>query len=225
MLGCVVLTTAQQQNNNLCVGRMDGIVLPDARSCVEYFQCRGGMMMRQRCQPGTLFDLSLYYCSPEHAVDCGARTKPVAVRPPNSPDAPPSSESHHSVSSLARSQDRKWKKICLLEGMPRPDKRSPACKPEQLPRIYRVSAEFASRPRVQSRRAFRSTGWRLPEWFLGGLWKSAAYVTKWTSECAPSPEWWQHVQRSIFDDKILSFPEISQLISDMPQHAHWNENF
>lgn len=83
---------------------MDGIVLPDARSCDEYFQCQGGQMTRQRCRPGTLFDLNLYYCSIEHAVNCGARTKPVAVRPPNSPDAPPSPESHHSVSIFVKSR-------------------------------------------------------------------------------------------------------------------------
>lgn len=163
MLGCVAMTTAQHLNNNMCVGRMDGLVFPDARSCFEYFQCHSGLMTRQQCRPGTLFDLNLYYCSPENSVDCGERTKPVAMRPPNSQEVPPSSESHHSVSSFVWYLGRKWNKISLFKGLPRPEKRSLACKPKQLPRIHRVSAKFASRPRMQGRRAFRSQEWCLFE--------------------------------------------------------------
>lgn len=80
----------------MCVGKMDGIVFPDQTDCDSFFICQRGATTQQKCQPGTSFDLNLYYCVPSHATNCGSRSRPNI--PPTSGDSPPSSESHHSVS-------------------------------------------------------------------------------------------------------------------------------
>lgn len=91
-----------QQNilihESMCVGRMDGIIFPDPDNCDAYVQCRGGAVIRQRCQSGTLFDLTLYFCVPSHSINCGMRRQPISGNTPNSPGTPPSHEAHHSVS-------------------------------------------------------------------------------------------------------------------------------
>lgn len=87
----------QRITDNMCAGRMDGIVFPDPENCDAFVQCQRGAVMRQRCQAGTSFDLNLYYCVPHHVVNCGQRNHSIHPPPPNVGEAPPSSESHHSV--------------------------------------------------------------------------------------------------------------------------------
>lgn len=83
----------------MCVGKMDGIVFPDQKDCDSFYICQRGATTQQNCQPGTSFDLNLYYCVPSHATNCGSRRQHSNPNiPPTSGDSPPSSESHHSVS-------------------------------------------------------------------------------------------------------------------------------
>lgn len=85
-------------HENMCIRNMDGMVFPDPDNCDVFVMCQNGMVMRQRCQPGTLFDLSLYYCSAAHTVNCGSRKlQNVPVPPTPQRPVPPSSEAFHSV--------------------------------------------------------------------------------------------------------------------------------
>ena len=112
VLNCVLLVAAQNQmeqhnpfgfippiRDDMCIGRMDGIVFPDPNNCDAYVRCNGSAVIRLRCQPGTLFDLRLYYCVPSNTINCGSRRKPISIVP-NSPNAP-TSEQHHSVSPIS----------------------------------------------------------------------------------------------------------------------------
>lgn len=90
----------QRITENMCVGRMDEIVFPDPENCDMFVRCQRGTVMRQRCQPGTSFDLNLYYCVPHHVVNCGQRKQLVLLPPPIAGEAPPSAESHHSVCKI-----------------------------------------------------------------------------------------------------------------------------
>lgn len=83
-------------NENMCAGRMDGIIFPDLERCDAFLQCQRGVVTRQTCQAGTSFDLNLYYCVPHQIVNCGQRKQQIL--PPSVGEVPPSSESHHSVS-------------------------------------------------------------------------------------------------------------------------------
>lgn len=82
----------------MCAGKMDGVVFPDPDNCDAFIQCQRGAVTNQKCQPGTSFDLNLFYCVPSFATDCGARSQSSPVKPPVTDDGPPSSELHHSVS-------------------------------------------------------------------------------------------------------------------------------
>lgn len=83
-------------HQSMCIGMMDGIVFPDNDNCDMFVQCQGGVTTSQRCQTGTLFDLSLYYCMISHSVDCGSRRQPVStISTDNGLTA-----SHHSVSEI-----------------------------------------------------------------------------------------------------------------------------
>lgn len=94
----------------MCSGRMDGIVFPDPDNCESFVQCQRGTVRRMRCQPGTLFDLNLFYCVTAVGVECGGRIQPnlpiTPIMPPMNPtmpnERPPTSESHHSVSEHFR---------------------------------------------------------------------------------------------------------------------------
>lgn len=107
---CVVMIAAQNQmkqinpfstispiRENMCSGKMDGIIFPDPDHCDAYVQCRSGAVIRQRCQNETLFDLKLYYCVPFQSIDCGRRRRPISIVIPDSSETPSSSEQHHSV--------------------------------------------------------------------------------------------------------------------------------
>lgn len=97
------LSTVPAIRENMCVGRMDGIIFPDPDHCDAYVQCQRGAVRRQRCESGTLFDLKLYYCVPSHSTNCGTRRQPIsAVEPENSP----SSEEHHRVSDANTTEDK-----------------------------------------------------------------------------------------------------------------------
>jgi len=92
-------------SESLCRGRMDGILFPDALNCDAFSECQRGVAVRRTCAPGTLFDLNLYFCSPEHVVNCGTRRKPNQQRPsvtnrpnPGPNRRPPTVDEHHRVS-------------------------------------------------------------------------------------------------------------------------------
>lgn len=85
-------------NENMCIRMMDGMVFPDPDNCDVFVTCQNGMVIRQRCPIGTLFDLNLYYCVVAHATNCGSRVQQnIPVQPPVQRPVPPTSEAHHSV--------------------------------------------------------------------------------------------------------------------------------
>lgn len=93
----------QRIHDGMCGGRMDGIVFPDPDNCEAFVQCQQGAVTRMRCQPGTFFDLDLFYCVSASSVECGSRRQPVSPTVnPNPNERPPTPESHHSVSEHFR---------------------------------------------------------------------------------------------------------------------------
>ncbi|CRK89115.1 CLUMA_CG002669, isoform A, partial [Clunio marinus] len=83
--------------DNMCGGRMDGVIFPDPQNCDVFVQCQKGNVVMQRCDRGDLFDLNLYYCVSAEVVNCGQRRRPNIVSPPQQTNQPPSPETHHSV--------------------------------------------------------------------------------------------------------------------------------
>lgn len=106
----------QRIHDGMCTGRMDGIVFPDPDNCEAFVQCQQGAVTRMRCQPGTLFDLDLFYCVTASGFECGSRRQPAIINT-NPNERPPTSESHHSVSEHFREtrNGNHWKryfKVC-----------------------------------------------------------------------------------------------------------------
>lgn len=90
------LASAQSFNPGLCTGRMDGYVFPDYSNCAAFIRCQSGAETRQTCPPGTFFDLNLHYCMRNNG-DCGYRPRLITRT-----EAPPSRQSHHSVSTVKK---------------------------------------------------------------------------------------------------------------------------
>ena len=67
---------------------IDGAILPNLDQCGSYIECRSRMVVNRECESGKLFDLTLMYCIPNFAVECGTRkdnSVKIEITPPRSP--------------------------------------------------------------------------------------------------------------------------------------------
>lgn len=68
---------------------INGAILSNPFDCGSFIECRNRMVVNQQCESGKLFDLTLLYCIPSFAVDCGSRkdNSITEMTPPRSPIA------------------------------------------------------------------------------------------------------------------------------------------